>query len=116
MLLAAVFASCTDENFLAEELSGTKLAESQAVKIAVTETDWQGQTVSLTRAGETLEQLKASSERTWDFTKTPLMDLGVLKADAAKTDGKKWSYDEGKKRYTNTETINGALVANGIEL
>ncbi len=117
MLFATAFASCTDEDFLAGELQGTQLADSREVKIAVTETDWQGQTVSLTRAGETLEQLKNNSERTWDFTKTPLMDLGVLKAEAAKTDGeKKWSYDEGNKRYTNTETINGALVANGIEL
>lgn len=116
MLLATVLASCTDEDFLAGELQGTQLADSREVKIVATETDWQGQTVSLTRAGETLEQLKASSERTWDFTKTPLMDLGVLKAEAAKADGKKWSYNEVDNRYTNTETINGALEANGIEL
>lgn len=123
MLFATAFASCTDENFLAEELSGTKLAESQAVKIAVTETDWQGQTVSLTRAGETLEQLKASSERTWDFTKTPLMDLGVLKADAAKTVGAKWTnVDKNSdgvgddKQFQSKEALSGALLANGVEL
>ena len=116
MLFATAFASCTDEDFLAGELQGTQLADSREVKIAVTETDWQGQTVSLTRAGETLEQLKASSERTWDFTSTSRTDLNLLKADAAKTDGKKWSYNEGDNRYTNTETINGALEANGIEL
>ena len=116
MLFATAFASCTDEDFLAGELQGTQLADSREVKIVATETDWQGQTVSLTRAGETLEQLKASSERTWDFTSTSRTDLNLLKADAAKTDGKKWSYNEGDNRYTNTETINGALEANGIEL
>lgn len=116
MLFATAFASCTDEDFLAGELQGTQLADSREVKIAVTETDWQGQTVSLTRAGETLEQLKASSERTWDFTKTPLMDLGVLKADAAKTDGeKKWSYDEGKKQFESQSAFT-TLQANGVPL
>ena len=116
MLFVTAFASCTDEDFLAGELQGTQLADSREVKIAVTETDWQGQTVSLTRAGETLEQLKASSERTWDFTKTPLMDLGVLKADAAKTDGEnKWSYDEGKKQFESQSAFT-TLQANGVPL
>lgn len=115
MLFATAFASCTDEDFLAGELQGTQLADSREVKIVATETDWQGQTVSLTRAGETLEQLKASSERTWDFTKTPLMDLGVLKADAAKTDGKKWSYDDVKKQFESQSAFT-TLQANGVPL
>ena len=115
MLFATAFASCTDEDFLAGELQGMQLADSREVKIVATETDWQGQTVSLTRAGETLEQLKASSERTWDFTKTPLMDLGVLKADAAKADGKKWSYDEVKKQFESQSAFT-TLQANGVPL
>lgn len=123
MLLATVLASCTDEDFLAGELQGTQLADSREVKIAATETDWQGQTVSLTRAGETLEQLKNNSERTWDFTKTPLMDLGVLKADAAKAEGAKWinvdtnSDDKGDDtQFKSKYAFSGSLEANGVAL
>ena len=115
MLLATVFASCTDENFLAEELTGVQLTEQRAVKIAVTETGWDGQTVSVTRAGETLEALKNNSERTWDFTKTPGVDLNVLKADAAGA-SPKWSYSAEGKLYTNLSNIDGTVVANGVEL
>ena len=115
MLLATVFASCTDENFLAEELTGAQLTEQRAVKIAVSETGWDGQTVSVTRAGETLEALKNNSERTWDFTKTPGVDLNVLKADAAGA-SPQWSYSAEGKLYTNLSNIDGTVVANGVEL
>jgi len=114
MLFATAFASCTDEDFLAGELQGTQLADSREVKIVATETDWQGQTVSLTRAGETLEQLKASSERTWDFTKTPLMDLGVLKADAKKAVGATWKTTD-NTQFKSMSAFT-TLQANGVPL
>ena len=123
MLLATVLASCTDEDFLAGELQGTQLADSREVKIVATETDWQGQTVSLTRAGETLEQLKNNSERTWDFTSTPRTDLNLLKADAAKAGGAKWinvdtnSDDKGDDtQFKSKYAFSGSLEANGVAL
>lgn len=118
VLLAAVMllTGCTDELLTAEELQSTQFADSREVKIAVAETSWDGATVSVTRAGETLEALKENSDRTWDFTKTPKLDVSVLKAEAAKDEGARWIYDEPKNRYTNSSNIDGALAANGIEL
>ena len=123
MLFATALASCTDEDFLAGELQGTQLADSREVKIVATETDWQGQTVSLTRAGETLEQLKNNSERTWDFTSTPRTDLNLLKADAAKAEGAKWinvdtnSDDKGDDtQFKSKYAFSGSLEANGVAL
>ena len=62
-----------------------------------------------------MEELKNNSERTWDFTKTPGVDLNVLKADAAGA-SPKWSYNAEGKRYTNLSNIDGTVVANGVEL
>lgn len=118
VLLAAVMllTGCTDELLTAEELQSTQFADSREVKIAVAETSWDGATVSVTRAGETLEALKENSDRTWDFTKTPKLDVSVLKAEAAKDEGARWVYDEPNNRYTNSSNIDGALEVNGIEL
>ena len=118
VLLAAVMllTGCTDELLTAEELQSTQFADSREVKIAVAETSWDGATVSVTRAGETLEALKENSDRTWDFTKTPKLDVSVLKAEAAKDEGARWTYIEANNRYQNSSNIDGALEANGIEL
>ncbi len=117
VLLAVVLAGCSDEYFPAEEQQSTQPAgESREVRIAVNETDWDGHTVKVTRAGETLEALKDNSNRIWDFTKTPRTDINLLKSDAAKAEGARWEYNEPNNRYTNSSTIDGALVANGVEL
>lgn len=118
VLLAAVMllTGCTDELLTAEELQSTQFADSREVKIAVAETSWDGATVSVTRAGETLEALKENSDRTWDFTKTPKLDVSVLKAEAAKDEGARWTYIEANNRYQNSSNIDGALAANGVEL
>lgn len=126
MLLAAVMllAGCTDELFTAEELQNTQAAgEARAVQIAVAETDWDGATVSVTRSGETLEALKENSDRTWDFAKTPKLDVSVLKADAAKAEGAKWinvdtnSDDKGDDtQFKSKYAFSGSLEANGVAL
>ena len=59
VLLAVVLAGCSDEKYLSLDQPGAESdGESRAVKIAVTETDWEGHTINVTRAGETLEALK----------------------------------------------------------
>ena len=125
MLLAAVMllTGCTDELLTAEELQSTQFADSREVKIAVAETSWDGATVSVTRAGETLEALKENSDRTWDFTKTPRTDLNLLKSDAAKAEGAKWinvdtnSDDKGDDtQFKSKYAFSGSLEANGVAL
>lgn len=106
---------CADHDHMTE-LTAEPSTTGRAVVIAVTETGWDGQIVSLTRSGETLEALKSSSVRIWDFTKTPRTDINLLKSDAAKAEGAKWSYDSENKRYTNLSNIDGVLEANGIAL
>ena len=119
MLLAA---GCSKEDPAAEQQGtqqqqGTQLSDSRAVMIAVTETGWQSslltinQTGQTTRAGETLEELKNNSERTWDFTKTPGVDLSVLKADVAK-----WKANDDKTEFSSNSAMSGALQANGVAL
>lgn len=122
MLLAVLLTGCTDEFLTAEELQGTQLADSREVKIAVAETSWDGATVSVTRAGETLEALKENSDRTWDFTNTPRTDVNLLKSDAAKAEGATWtnvdSNSDGKGDDTQfkSKSAFSTLQANGVAL
>lgn len=106
--------SCNNEgSTTAEQVDAGSAGEPRAVKIAVTETDWDGHIVSVTRSGETLEALKDNSDREWDFTKTPLMDISVLKADVAKAEGNSWV------KVDDTYESNSAfsvLQANGVTL
>ena len=123
-MMMLVAAGCSKEDPAAEQ-QGTQLTEQmgepRAVKIAVTETGWQSslltidQTGQTTRAGETLEELKNNSERTWDFTKTPGVDLNVLKADAAGALAK-WEANDAKTEFSNISAMNGTLQANGVAL
>lgn len=116
VLLAVVLAGCSDEKYLSLDQPGAESdGESRAVKIAVTETDWEGHTINVTRAGETLEALKKNSVLEWNFTKTPLMDLSVLKADVV-NDLAKWTTNEGKTEFSSKSAMNGELQANGVAL
>lgn len=123
MLLAVLLAGCTDEYFLAEGLQDTHSdGEPRAVQIAVNETDWEGHTVIVTRAGETLEALKKNSVLEWNFTSTPRTDLNLLKSDAAKAEGAKWtnvdSDSDGKGDDTQFKSNSAfsELQANGVAL
>lgn len=116
VLLAVVLVGCSDEKYLSLDQPGAESdGESRAVKIAVTETDWEGHTINVTRAGETLEALKKNSVLEWNFTKTPLMDLSVLKADVV-NDLAKWTTNEGKTEFSSKSAMNGELQANGVAL
>lgn len=114
MALVLLAWSCSNEgSTTAEQVDAGSAGEPRAVKIAVTETDWDGHIVSVTRSGETLEALKDNSDREWDFTKTPLMDISVLKADVAKAEGNSWV------KVGDTYESNSAfsvLQANGVTL
>lgn len=114
MALVLLAWSCSNEgSTTAEQVDADSAGEPRAVKIAVTETSWDGHVVSVTRSGETLEALKDKSDREWDFTKTPLMDISVLKADVAKAEGYSWV------KVGDTYESNSAfsvLQANGVTL
>ena len=117
VLLAVVLAGCSDEKYLSLDQPGAESdGESRAVKIAVTETDWEGHTINVTRAGETLEALKENSDREWNFTSTPRTDLNLLKTDAAKAEEAKWTTNEGKTEFSSKSAMNGELQANGVAL
>lgn len=107
---------CADHDHMTE-LTAEPSTTGQAVVIAVTETGWDGQIVSLTRSGETLEALKSSSVRIWDFTKTPRTDINLLKSDAAKAEGAKWINGKGDDtQFKSQSAFSGALQANGVAL
>ncbi len=123
VLLAVVLAGCSDEKYLSLDQPGAESdGESRAVKIAVTETDWEGHTINVTRAGETLEALKKNSVLEWNFTSTPRTDLNLLKSDAAKAEGAKWtnvdSDSDGKGDDTQFKSNSAfsELQANGVAL
>ena len=111
-------AACTDDNlFFPEQLDITAQDDMRRVKIAVTEEDWRTEQVTVnqygmtTRAGETMIQLKTNSARSWNFTRTSVLDIAALASDATN-----WTYDDTNNCYTNNTSITGAINANGNEL
>ncbi len=124
MALVLLAWSCSNEgSTTAEQVDADSAGEPRAVKIAVTETSWDGHVVSVTRSGETLEALKDKSDREWDFTKTPRTDINLLKSDAAKAEGAKWinvdTNNDGKgddTQFKSQSAFSGALQANGVAL
>ena len=122
MVALMLLTGCTDHEHMTE-LTAEPSTTGRAVVFAVTETGWDGQIVSLTRSGETLEALKSSSVRIWDFTKTPRTDINLLKSDAAKAEGAKWinvdNNSDGKgddTQFKSQSAFSGALQANGVAL
>ena len=107
---------CTDEDVL-QSADPTGIVatggEGKAVRIVATEEGWQEEQVSVTRAGEALSVLRATSARTWDFTKTSGIDIDALEADATN-----WTNVESKnEQFTYKNALdNAALQANGHPL
>lgn len=119
-VLAVVLTGCADDDIaaVADRPDAAATGDARRVKIVVGEQPWQYAevNVNVTRAGETMAQLKTNSARHWDFTRTSALDVAALAADAAKTEGAKWTYSEENKWYSNATTIKGTLIANGNEI
>ena len=108
VMLVAV--GCTDDAGSAGETADDLVA----LTIQVNETDWQGENISVsTRAGETMEGLKATYAKSWDFTAISDEDIALLKASVAAVSPNTplWTYNNENKYYSNIPAIAGALKA-----
>ena len=66
---------------------------------------WTNQTYSVTRSGETLEELRTiGAARLWNFLSIPADDVTALGAASSL-----WTYDNETKTYTSTTAVNNTL-------
>lgn len=114
-LAAALLSACTgsddDLRLAAGSAAQAVPGAALAMTIATGEDTWQGHTVALTRAGETLNALKASTARSWDFAQMTAADRAALEADVTN-----WTWNSGDGRYSNNNAFKGAVTAGGVEL
>ena len=121
LLLTVLAVGCTDDAGSAGEAADDLVA----LTIQVNETSWQGEDISvLTRAGETIEGLKATYAKSWDFTTISDEDIALLEAASVLSD----SYEEGTidtwpewnekstDYYYNKNAISGSVTVGGNEL
>lgn len=88
----------------------SKESGKYTLDIDVVETDWDGETISATtRAGETMESLKASYARSWDFTTL------ASKEELLAMPGLTFSPTEGNPAFLTVEDVDGvkAVKLNG---
>lgn len=107
-LLATILAACTKDNSIAEQQAG----DDVPFAFEVVEQPWDGETLLVTRSGETLEGLRAiGSARLWNFQSVPDADVALLNesknAEAPNTP--LWTYDDGTKTYTSATVVYATL-------
>lgn len=113
LLAVVMLTACSSDDLL----TGGTTDDLMLLTVDVAEADWHGETVSIdTRAGETMESLRASYARSWDFTtlenKEALLALSGLSFSPA--DG-----DENNLLVEDVEDakavkLNGALTITGL--
>ena len=121
MVLSLVLAGCSDSG----DDGGGSSSDMAQLTIDVTETGWHGETVSVdTRTGETLESLKATYAKEWDFQSISAEDVAALQAASVKGEGymegntdtwPEWN-EKSTGYYYNKNAINGGLTVGGSEL
>lgn len=114
-VLTAALTGCADDDIAAAAggLDATAAGEARRVKIVVEEQPWRnvGVDVSVTRAGETMTELKTNSARSWDFARTTALDIAALAADAAH-----WTNVESKSLQFKSKTaVSGATLKGGSD-
>lgn len=105
--LTFVLAACSD----ADDTGGSSSDMAQ-LTIDVTETGWHGETVSVdTRAGETMESLKATYAKEWDLQSISAEDVAALDASVSATSPNTplWTYNSTTKIYSCNSAISGSL-------
>ena len=124
LALTVALAACAADADDTMTTGGTGQDVQRRVTIAVSEEPWQRVDVDLTsgaetassadmtRAGETMESLRATTAQSWDFTTTSPADVAMLGGD---TDNWTDAEDKGQYLYKN-ELANAALLANGQPL
>ena len=99
---------CTDDAGSAGEAADDLVA----LTIQVNETGWQGEDISVsTRAGETIEGLKATYAKSWDFTTISDEDIALLEASVAAVSPNTPQWTKSSNNYTNINAISGTLTA-----
>lgn len=114
-VLTAALTGCADDDIAAAAggLDATAAGEARRVKIVVEEQPWRnvGVDVSVTRAGETMTELKTNSARHWDFTRTSALNIAALAADATH-----WTNVESKSLQFKSKTaVSGATLKGGSD-
>ena len=124
LALTVALAACAADADDTMTTGGTGQDVQRRVTIAVSEEPWQRVDVDLTsgaetassadvtRAGETMDSLRATTAQSWDFTTTSPADVAMLGGD---TDNWTDAEDKGQYLYKN-ELANAALLANGQPL
>lgn len=108
MVLSLVLAGCSDSG----DDGGGSSSDMAQLTIDVTETGWHGETVSVdTRTGETLESLKATYAKEWDFQSISEADITALDASvsAESPNTPLWTYNSTTKIYSCSAAISGSL-------
>ena len=76
LLAATLLTGCAEDSF------STKETDRRTLTLDVVETDWNGETIAVSRSGDTMDGLKSSYARSWDFTsladKAALLSLSGL--------------------------------------
>jgi hypothetical protein len=114
-VLTAALTGCADDDIAAAAggLDATAAGEARRVKIVVEEQPWRnvGVDVSVTRAGETMTELKTNSARHWDFARTTAHDIAALAADATH-----WTNVDNKGLQFKSKTaVSGATLKGGSD-
>lgn len=93
-----------------EALAGTDGQDSLALQVS--ETAWSDSPTTVTRAYETLEDLRIDTSQKWDFTSSmSSADMANLTADITN-----WTYDNEYARYSNLVAFSGEVSVNHVKL
>ncbi len=114
--MALLVAGCADsDEWMAvqagsEALAGTDGQDSLAFQVS--KAGWSDSPTTVTRAYETLEDLRIDTSQKWDFTSSmSSVDLTNLTSDA-----ENWLYDSEYARYSNKKAFSGEVTVNGVKL